>query len=395
MAVNTPSPIPSNDIELYRKKRRRKRKLRRLGTVAVVLVIAGIMTLLATNYGFGSIYDLLRGNVPKNSGESAGFPKKLFGDRPLQFGRCGSSLVMATDGKLYFYSGKGETLLNLPHSYTRPSIYCTDNRVLLYDRGGNHLQVDTDKGTSFEREMANEIICGAMNNRGSVAVATTEERYAGSVTVYSAQNKQLFKWYSSDGQITGAALRDDGWLAVSCIGAKDGAILSTVYLMNISQGEEQQVVSVPFTDLMILSARFKSNGSLCVIGDTKISFLSTGGEIQAEYPYSKNISDFADLSGSQTAIALSSSANSEEREIVLLDNGGSQIGSYTVKQEIKWIEAVDGAVYVLGENEILHLDSHMNLVEQIPVRSDTTKIAVIGSAVYALGLGEISVAGMQ
>lgn len=393
MIPNQERSDPSNDIELYRKKRRRKHKLRRLAVAAVFLILAGLLVFFAVRYDFSDITELIGGGTAQRAGGSAGFPQKFFGDRPVQFGRCGSSLVMVTDGKLYFYSGGGEILLNLPHSYTRPSAYCSDKRVLLYDRGGNNFQVDTDKGASFERETANEIICGVVNGGGTVAIATTEERYAGSVTVYSAQNKQVFKWYSSDGQITGAALRDDGWLAVSCISAKDGAILSTVYLMNISQGEDQQVISIPFTDMMILSARFKNNGSLCVIGDTKVTMLSVDGAVQAEYQYGKNISDFADLSGGSTAVVLSSSANSEEREIVLLDHECNQAGSYTVQQETKWIEISDGAVYILGESEILQLDSHMNLVRQIPVRSDTTKIAVIGSVIYALGLGEISIAG--
>lgn len=359
----------------------------------VILILVGLLAFFAIKYDFSDISELLGNSTAQNTGDTNTFPKKLFGDRPIQFERCGSSLVVVTDSKLYLYSGSGETLSNLPHSYTRPTAFCSEKRVLLYDRGGNNFRVDSNRGTSLEREMSNEIICGVINNGGTVAVATAEERYAGSVTIYSAQNKQLFKWYSSEGQITGLALRDDGQLAVSCISAKDGAILSTVYLMNISQGQDQEVHSVPFTDMMILSVRFKNNGSLCVIGDTKAAMLSSSGEIQAECQYEKNISDFSDHSGDYTAVVLSSSINSEERELAFLDNGGNKTDSYLIEQEIKWMDVSGGSLYVLTENEILQLDSHMNLVKQTPVRSDAEKIAVIGSAVYVLGLGEISVAG--
>ncbi len=357
------------------------------------MIIAGLLVFFAAKFDFSDISELLGNNTAQGTSDNAGFPKKLFGDRPLQFERCGSSLVMVTDSKIYLYSSGGETVLNLPHSYTRPTFFSSDKKILLYDRGGNNFQVDSSRGASYEREMPNEIICGVINGGGTVAVATTEERYAGSVTIYSSQNKQLFKWYLSDGQITGLSLRDDGQLAVSCIGAKDGAILSTVYLMNISQGQDQNVASVSFTDMMILSARFKNNGSLCVIGDTKTAVVSTSGEIQAEYQYGKNISDYSDRSGDYTAVVLSSSVNSSEHEAVLLDNGGNKTGSYVIQQEIKWTEVSGDSVYILTESEILQFDSHMNLVKQTPVRSDADKIAVIGSTVYILGLGEISIAG--
>lgn len=360
------------------------------------MALAGLLIFLASKFDFNDISELLGGNAAaQTTGDSAGFPKKLFGDHPAQFERCGSQLAMVTDSKLYLFDGGGKTVLNLPHSFSRPTISCSDKRVLLYDRGGNHYRVDNSGGTLVEREMPNEIICGTINGSGSVAIATTEERYAGSVTVYNSQNKQVFKWSSSDSQITGVALRDNGELAVSCISAKDGAILSTVYLMNINQGQDQEVASVSFSDMMILSSTYKSNGQLCIVGDTKITLVNSRGELQSEFAYEKNISDFSDLSADYTAVVLSSSAISAEHEVVLLDNGSGRAGSYTVDKEIKWIEMSGGSLYVLTDDEILQFDSHMNLSKQIPVRTDSKKTVTIGSTVYVLGLGEISIAGQS
>ncbi len=396
MIVSPSHPDPSNDIELYRKKRRRKRKIRHLIITAVILSLTALLIFFAVKFDFSDISEQLGSNQNNQvAGDSGGFPKKLFGDHPIQFEHCGSHLVMVTDSTLYLYDGGGNTVLNSPHSYSKPTISCSDKRVLLYDRGGNNFRVNNTGGTLYEREMTNEIICGTINNSGYAAVATTEERYAGSVTVYSSQNKQVFKWYSSDGQITGLSLRDNGELAVSCITAKDGAVLSIVYLMNIGGGEEQQVASVSFPDMMVLSAKYKSNGSLAVIGDTKTVMVSGSGEVVSEYSYEKNIGNFSDSSGDYTALLLSSSANSEECEVVFLDNGAGVTGTATIDEEVKWIEASGGSVYILGENEILQYDSHMNLVNQVQVRSDSKKITVIGSNVYVLGLGEIWIAGQN
>lgn len=356
-----------------------------------MLALINAFIFIAVRFDLNDISDFFD-NSPQTS-DGTGFPKKLFGDNPLQFERAGSMLAMSTDSRLYLIGENGGTVVSSPHSYTRPVIFCTNSRVLTYDQGGNSFRVDTGKGTAFEQEMANEIICGTMSPNGTAAIATVEERYASSVTVFNTQNKQVFKWYSSDYQITSLALTDGGQLAVSCIGAKEGAILSTVTLLNINEGENQEERSASFSDLMILSVTYKNNGALCVIGDTKMVMLSGNAEVQAEHAYGKTISDFSDLSGDYTVVVLSSSEHSTASEVVLLNNSAEKVGSYQHDQAIKWAEASGGTVTLLTDREILRLDAHMNVTQQHSVRSDAKRTVTIGSTVYVLGLGEISVAG--
>ena len=390
---------PANDIELYRKKRRRRRTIRRFFTVTAVILLAGVFLFLASRFDFSDISELMgtgneSGNIVQNDGETVGFPKKLFGDRPLQFERSGSSnsLAMVTDRKLYLYGTEGQMLLNLPHSYTRPAIFSEGKRVLLYDRGGNQFQVVSERGTVYEKEIANEVICGVVNGGGSAAIVTNEERYAGSVTVFNPQGEQQFKWYCSEGRITGVDLRDDGKLAVSCIGAKDGAISSTVYLMNAFDGEDQKVASAIFSDMMILSANFKNGDSLCVTGDTKAVTLSLNGEVRNEYVFDKTIVNFFAADKGYTLLLLSASAHSDDHILVLLNSSGSSIGTAELHGEIEWLDVCDNSVYVLTDEKVLQYNNALELLKEVPVRADADRIASIGSKVYVLGLGEIFVA---
>lgn len=378
---------PANDIESYRKKRRRKYRIRRIITVCIALALIGGIALFAIRFDVSDISELLSQNTTAQNG-SSGYPQKLFG-RTLQFETSGSLLALASDSHLYLFNSAGDTVLSDQHSYARPTMAAANKRVLLYDRGGNSFRVDNSSGVVYEREMSNEIICAALNADGAAAVAAHEERYSGSVSVFNLQNQQVFKWYSADYQITGLTL-EGSCLAVACLGARDGAILSTVYQMDTGGGSEQQVVSVEFSDMMVLSVRYLNNGSLCVIGDTKTVLLSASGEVTAEYSYGKTVNDFCDDTGDVTVLSLASSTNAAEQEIVVLDQSAALLGSATVNREIKWLAAGNGSVFLLCSNEILQYDQHMNLLKSIEVRTDSSQVCVVGSDLYVLGLGEIS-----
>ena len=276
------------------------------------MALIGGIALFAIRFDVSDISELLSQNTTVQNG-SSGYPQKLFG-RTLQFETSGSLLALASDSHLYLFNSAGDTVLSDQHSYARPTMAAANKRVLLYDRGGNSFRVDNSSGVVYEREMSNEIICAALNADGAAAVAAHEERYSGSVSVFNLQNQQVFKWYSADYQITGLTL-EGSCLAVACLGARDGAILSTVYQMDTGGGSEQQVVSVEFSDMMVLSVRYLNNGSLCVIGDTKTVLLSASGEVMAEYSYGKTVNDFCDDTGDVTVLSLASSTNAAEQEI--------------------------------------------------------------------------------
>ena len=388
MANNSSNPDDENNIENFRKKRRKRLRFRRLATVLLALVGIAAIAILAVKFDFNDVTDFL--NKAATQGGETGFPKKLYGDHPKQIEVCGDVLAMVTDSNVYFYSSSGETLQNLQHGYSNPVLASSGGRALLYDRGGNSFEVCSRSGKQYEQTLTNQIISAAINQNGYAAVAATEERYAGSVTVYDADGKQAFKWSSSDYQINGIALSPSGNLVVSCVGAKDGTVISVIYQMSVFGGSDQQVSSVTLPDLMVLSATYDDDGSVCVIGDTKSVILSSACEIKAEYPYSKTISDFNAGVSNFKVLLLSSSYNNSKYDAVTVDGSSQVKGTYTSAETVKWIASSRDHVFLLLNKELLMFDANMNQQKSFEVRSDAEKILVIGSDVYVLGLGEIS-----
>ncbi len=384
-------PNPVNDIEQYRKMRRKKRRRRKLLVFAGVVAVIVVLVFAVNYFELGNIGELGQENTQTQQAGSGGFPKKLFGDHPSQFVASDSLLAMVTDSKLYLYDTSGKTVLEAPHSYTNPVVSCEGNYFLLYDRSGNNFRLTDQSGTVFEQDFSNEIICASVRSDGTSAIASQEERYAGSVTVFSKKGEELFKWYSSNYQVNQVALKSgSNNLAVACIGAQEGKIVSTVALMDIGQGSDQEVKEVQFPDMMILSIRYLSNGGLCVVGDTKTVIVNSSGEIQNEYVYNRYITDFCVDDSGITVLSLASSANAAEHEYIVLGGNADVLGSVVLTEEVKWITAGNGSVYLLTGKQLLCYDQRMNQNNSVEVRSDAKNIVSVGSNVYILGLGEIS-----
>lgn len=384
-------PNPVNDIEQYRKMRRKKRRRRKLLAFAGVVAVIVVLVFAVNYFELGNIGELGQGNTQTQQTGSGGFPKKLFGDHPSQFTASDSLLTMVTDSKLYLYDTSGKTVLETPHSYTNPVVSCEGKYFLLYDRGGNNFRLTNQSGTVFEQDFTNEIICASVRSDGTSAIASQEERYAGSVTVFNKTGEELFKWYSSDYQVNQVALRSgSNHLAVACIGAQEGKIISSVALMDIGRGSDQEIKEVQFPDMMILSIRYLSNGGLCVVGDTKTVIINSSGEIQNEYVYNRYITDFCVDDSGVTVLSLASSANAAEHEYIVLGGNAEVLGSVVLSEEVKWITAGNGSVYLLTGKQLFCYDQRMNQKNSVEMRSDAKTVACIGADVYVLGLGEIS-----
>ena len=320
-----------------------------------------------------------------------GYPKKLYGDRTLLFGRMGNYLKLLSDSKLYLYDESGAVVYQSPHSFTNPVSVSSEKRMLTYDRGGNSFRVDSSSATLIEREMLNSIWVGDIAENGSVAIATAEERYAGSVTVFDSTGKQIYKWYSSGMQITGLAFYPNGnGVAVSCISAENGTFKSRIYYLDFSITEEDKIAKSDFYDTMILSMDYKSNGQLMVIGDNLAAVTNNNGEVAAQYPFSRTLQKFSNSPSGNAVLLLDSYGNNSSGTLVVLDMGCNVVGSVEVAESAVSLSCSDNRVALLSDQLVRMYDLRLNTIDEISVRSDSNQLSLVGSKLYVLGLGDIT-----
>lgn len=356
----------------------------------IVLILAGGAILVTQNFDIFQLGSLFSPEEVSQSSET-GYPKKLYGDRALSFGKMGNFLQLVSDSKLYLYDESGAVVYQSPHSYTNPVSVSSEKRMLTYDQGGNHFRVDSTSSTISDKEMLNSIWVGAIADNGSVAIATSEERYAGSVTVFDSTGKQIYKWYSSGMQITGLAFYPGGnGVAVSCIGAENGMLKSRIYYLDFSITEEDKIAKSDFYDTMILSIDYKSNGQLMMIGDNMVAVTNNNGEVVSQYAFDRTIQKFSNDPSGNAVLLLDSYNNNSKGTLMALDTGCNVIGSAEIPATVTDLSCSDSRIAVLSGQKVSLYDLRLNPTAEMEARSDAKNLSLVGNKLYVLGLGDIT-----
>ena len=167
-----------------------------------------------------------------------GYPKTFSGSTvaPRNFLCTEKNIVFASDTALTVCNPTGKELLNTQHSYASPAVRASGTRVLLYNLGGKDAEVETVGGGTVKLSVGQNILGGALAANGRSALISAADGYCGMLTAYDAAGKVLSYYWFSDYYPTAVALSPDGTkAAVTGVSAKDGGLVSAVYLISLAQ----------------------------------------------------------------------------------------------------------------------------------------------------------------
>ena len=382
--------------EEIRDARQREKKKRRVRTIAAVLIVA----LFA-----GGAY-LARGKwVPKlesvlyrpketivNDGEvkKGNFPLSFDDGAVSSISNTGSYLLCLDKNQLKFYDSDGEEVNSFSHNYADPVMRTSDKRVLLYDKGGSSLMVVGRKSEMFTKSVKNRLIMAELASNDNVAVVTSDERYAGILTVYDGNGREIYKWSSSASVLSVTFDESGSGCFVTTYSNKGGMLNSVVrYLVFDSEDPEMVSESLP---VLALQAVKNESGDIWVAGDTAFYRLDSRGKILTTYKYEGTISDFA-LSSSCAAVVLDG-IRRRSSELLIFDSSTEN------DQPDKRVKESDGMperlkisgskIVLLKENSIDCYDRFGNLDATAECSSDYSDFVYFGDSVYFCDYREVN-----
>ena len=233
------------DIEEYRRKKKARTIRNRIITGVVVVFLLAITYAGVYFYQNYDLQDLIENakdttQVDDNTTLGENFPVSLSGIQPISLTSSGYDLILLTSDEEMFYNS-GNAGHHFIHRFTNPVIKEVDGRVLTYDRGGYAYRIDSSSGLHLSDRTDNIILTATISDKKSYAFVTKEQRYAGSVTVFSKSNEEILKWYSASEQIADIAISaDERYLAVLCVGFENGNICSKVYIIDLKRKTDSE-----------------------------------------------------------------------------------------------------------------------------------------------------------
>lgn len=364
---------------LRRNKKIAKRRQQRLAVIVVALTVFMVYITGIFSTSIAALGDFVSsGMVYLQFGD--GFPVAIQNQTYRQSDKMGSALCVLDNEKLSFYSPTGELAHSYYHSMQNPVISASSKRVAIYNANDTSLKIANAGNILFSKEMENDIIHASISNNNSVAVTTKSQSYNGEVKVFDGQMQEKFTWKSAKAFPLQSFLSPKSkYLAVSCISAKDGKIVSEVYIIDTATGEEKYICNNG--ENVMLAAEYIKDDSLVLFFDDKavqidLTSLSskTGEPYTKTYSYNGKRLLSYDIKNSQIVMALGSYDGGGNTDIAITDLFLTETHRIYTEENIKNVVLTSQRIYVLGEETVSQYTEEGVFVAQQQVKNNVKDI---------------------
>ena len=330
------------------RQRLRSRRIRRT-MLLVALVAAAVIYLTGLVNTSVMLLEDMADTVRIALMPEQGFPQQTGAGAVYQAETLGGSFVVLGEEGCTVFSNGGGRLNTVGTGYARPALAAGGNSLVLYNRSGSELRVESRTRELYTRQTEGHIYLCALSNRGELAVVTDDVRKLALLTVYDANRNELLTWSTTTAE--GVPLRidfspDGTQLAIAAVTAQDGQMVTNLYLLNLRAGEPQLLASEPGSTPLALT--WCSNDRLLAVCDTHAALYGSDGSAQGRYDFGGQ--DVAALSaeGGGLAVLFGSGPSST----ALLLDGGLGVQYTGPVPNAHGIVRGDGAFYLLCESSV-------------------------------------------
>lgn len=379
-----------------REARKREKKKKRYKSVA----LAGIVAFFAVGAYFSRSYWVpkLEGILDRPKQTIVNDGKVKEGNFPLYFGEgsvssissSGSCLLCLDKNQLRIYNEDGEETSSFSHNYADPVLRATDKRMLIYDKGGSSMMVVGRTNQMFSKAVKNRIIMADIAPNNNVAVVTDDERYAGILTVYDGNGREIFKWSSGSQLLSLTFDEDGGGCYVTTFAGMDGTLCSVMRYFRFDE-KEPRVTSDPLP-VLALQAMENDNGEFWVVGDTAFMRLDRKGRVLSRYDYMGKLDDFALDRSCAALIFKGIERRSSRLELFDSDSDRDEPDKIVNKQDGTPVrmKMTNGKMVILKDRQVDCYDFEGNLLATAECSSDYTDFVYFGDNVYFKDYREVN-----
>lgn len=361
---------------------------------SVIIVLLAVVVGLFIWFGVAGSSDIgqwLR-SITVGVGNGNGYPTDIVGSTVSRgnFITMHKNAVALSDTALTVMNNTAKHLVNCQHGFSHPVLQASNGRYLLYNLGGSGFKVVSDAGNVYESNADSNLITGHIADNGRYVLVTEKKGYLSSLSVYLTNHSVQYKYDFSEYYVTDVSLNHDGTrAAVSAMTAKDGGLVSAVYIFDLSIPTPIAVLT--YSEALIEQVIYLQDGTVAAVGDTVTSMINgTTGE-KVDYSYqSRRMTDFA-VDSDRVALVLTPFDNQSANKIVLLN---SRVAEQIVIESYDSIDAVslyrDTVATLTNDTITGYSASSGNAFSTANAGSDARGIALADEAhIYVLGVSQV------
>lgn len=346
MSSSTSTPNNTYDIDRYRRAKKRKKIFNRTLLVVLVLIVLGFLYCIAET--------IIQTAEAEKSMEGK-FPVSLTGEDPTDFLTVNNGLMIVGDDKLLGYSSSAKKQADLVHNMSKPVAAAVGERVLAYDCEGYSWQVSRGNEVLFSQTVENQIILGRMHSSGTLAIVTFADRFYGSVTVYSSDFQQIYKYSESQNYLTGFEFLDKrkGLLISQTV---SGLSIDTVLTgLDFTKDEDTKLFTTTLEGTVVYRAMVQKNGSALLVTDQGILLMKADGSVTTTETFESDLR-FVSTEGTSLVVAAADPADVNWTLLSVIGSDGKIAAQTTVHSIVQDLYCDSTGVVYLDRDHVVTLD---------------------------------------
>ena len=263
----------------------------------------------------------------------------------------GDSLMTATTTSVRVFDAKGEAVLDKSCEFKYPTMSENADNAVVYDIGGTKL-VYLD---GSELDANDNIISADLSRSDHLALCTEEAGYKGSVTVYSADKTEVYKWLSADNWVVKAAVSPEGTRLAVLVSGENGSVVKFFKLDSTDEQGSFAADQAVFNDICWLGER------VCCIASDRLYFCSDTGKAEDEYSFDVNFFDLFSFFFYNFFFDLLAHSYGGAGTLVSIDSSANLVGTAKPGAEIETFDFSNGKLLCLTQNKLLCYDDSLSL----------------------------------
>lgn len=216
----------------------------------------------------------------------------------------GTGLAVTSADTYSYISGLGGSRYSIQLKYHDPAMCVSEKYILIYDRGGKGFCVASGYSEYLRETLDSPILSASMNQSGAFALVTNEENYRAAVSVYSARQKLLCKWYTAQYYVLHTSVSPDSeYFAVLCLSQQE--LSSSAQIRCFRIGEEYPTWTAELGEKQVWSMTHDKSGGLVILCDDGVYRYDAQGTLTASLPLSTPPDRFSVTAGGDLLLAFS------------------------------------------------------------------------------------------
>ncbi|MBQ9461083.1 MAG: hypothetical protein IJU51_04085, partial [Clostridia bacterium] len=237
----------------------------------------------------------------------------------------------------------------------------------------------------------NKIFSADISAGGAYAILTDSDEYLAKVTVFRSDNLEKYNYSFADYYMNNVSINKDGTRAVlSGVSAKNGELISVIYVLDFSQDNYLQRYEVD--DTYIYSVKYLDNGNAYAVGSEGCYFINIndGGKTDISYG-SRKLTAFTLKRDQGLVMSLSANPDGRDCDLVSYDDSGNKDFEVKTGEKVLSIDERKNDRAILTAEAITVFDRDGKRRASVSAGSDSRKIVFCDNdSFYVLGKSRIS-----